>query len=248
MGISAACRDAPARGKTSDDGIARLLWEERAELLGFGIGWVLATSGATWAPWVERPAAALVLTAPDLAEFVKFLPEVRSGALEVQRLLFLAPLFLVTLGTPLVFGSVMPGSPSWLRVLARLAALPLALLLLPPVWNPHVLVSEEFRLQTLGCGICLVLAVVWRSQWHVPRFLIILLSLGWIAAPSLAIWQFTRVQQAIAQAYASPVVPGWGAWSTLGGSLLMSVVLWLEWCRANHCETRRDATAGNRAK
>lgn len=209
---------------------------------------MLAVSGATWAPWVERPAAALVLTAPDLAEFVKFLPEARSGALEVQRLLFLAPLFLVTLGTPLVFGSVMPGSPPWLRVLARLVVLPLALLLLPPVWNPTVFISEEFRLQTLGCVVCLVLAVVWRSRWHVPRYLVALLSLGWIAASTLALWQFARAQQAIAYAYASPIVPGWGAWATLGGSLLMSLVLWWEWCHENHREIRGDVTAGGCTK
>ncbi|PWH15057.1 MAG: hypothetical protein DDG58_11830 [Ardenticatenia bacterium] len=228
--------------------MARLLWEERAALLGFGVGWVLAVSGATWAPWVERPAAALVLTAPDLAEFVKFLPEVRSGALEVQRLIFLAPLFLVTLGAPLVFGSVVPGLPRWLRVLVRLAVLSLALWLLPPVWNPVVLVSEEFRLQTVGCVACLALAVLWRSQWHVPRFLTMSLALGWVAAPSLAIWQFTKVQQAITQAYAAPIVPGWGAWATLGGGLLMSGVLGWEWYLANHREARRTAAAGGCTK
>ncbi len=209
---------------------------------------MLAASGATWAPWVERPAAALVLTAPDLAEFVKFLPEVRSGILEVQRLLFLAPLFLVALGTPLVFGSVMPGLPRWLCVLARLAVLPLALLLLPPVWSPSVLISEEFRVQTVGCVVCLASAVIWRSRWPVPRYLLAFLSLGWIAAPSLALWQFAKVQQAIAQAYASPVVPGWGAWAALGGCLLVSALLWWEWCRANHRETRGAATADNCAK
>lgn len=238
MGVSAVCRDTPARENISDGKMARPLWEGRVPLWGFGVGWLLAVSGATWAPWVERPAAALVLTAPDLAEFVKFLPEVRSGALEIQRLLFLLPLFCITLGTPLAFASVISGSPRWLRILARLAVLPLALLLLPPVWNPVVLISEEFRLQTLGCIICLALATLWRPQWRVPRFLTILLSLGWIAAPSLAIWQFTKAQQAIAQAYAAPIVIGWGAWATLGGGWLMSIVLWWEWYRANHREAR----------
>ncbi|MGQ9501079.1 MAG: hypothetical protein ACUVSF_12290 [Anaerolineae bacterium] len=203
----------------------------------------MAIAGASWAPWVERPAAALVLTAPDLAEFVKFLPEVRSGALEVQRLFFLAPLFLLTLGTPLAFGPMVPRSLSWLRVLIRLAVLPLALMLLPPVWSPFVLISDEFRVQTLGCVICLLLALVWRSHWHVPRLFLILLSLGWVAAATLAVWQFMKAQQAIAHAYASPIVPGWGAWATLGGSLLMSVTLWLGWNNESHCEDRRDAMA-----
>jgi len=56
-------------------------------------------------------------------------------------------------------------------------------------------------------------------------FFLILLSFGWVAASALALWQFIKAQPAIAYAYASPIVPGWGAWATLGGSLLMSIVL-----------------------
>jgi hypothetical protein len=204
---------------------ASLSWVRWVKSLLCGIGWVVAVVGAAWAPWVERPAAALVLTAPDLAEFVKFLPEVRSGTLDVQRLFFLAPLFLLTLGTPPVFGLIVPRALSWLRVLIRLAVPPLALMLLPPVWSPFVLISEEFRLQTASCVLCLLLTAVWRSHWRVPRLFLILLSFGWVAASALALWQFIKAQPAIAYAYASPIVPGWGAWATLGGSLLMSLVL-----------------------
>ncbi|MCS7261704.1 MAG: hypothetical protein NZ765_13175 [Anaerolineae bacterium] len=221
-------------------------WARRAQPIGLGIGWLLAVSGATWAPWVERPAAALVLTAPDLAEFVKFLPEVRHGALAIQRLSFLAPLFLLTSGTPWIFGrALMPGLPMGLRVLARWLMLPLALLLLPPVWNPVVLISEEFRLQTAGCVLCLLLALLWRSHWHVPRPMGLLWALGWVAAPALALWQFTQAQSAIARAYAAPIVPGWGSWATLGGGLLMSWILGWGWCCARHGETRRTAPTGS---
>ncbi len=214
----------------------RVRW---VRLLLFSVGWMVAATGASCAPWIERPAAALVLTAPDLAEFVKFLPEVRDGTLGIQRLFFLAPLFLLTLGTPLALGSGLSGTPSWLRLLTRLAVFPLALMLLPPVWSPTVMISEEFRLQTLGCIVCIVLAIVWRSNWRLPRYLLALLSLGWVVAPLLAIWQFVEAQPAIARAYASAITLGWGVWATVGGGVLMSfIILWLVWRDANHCESR----------
>jgi hypothetical protein len=47
----------------------------------------------------------------------------------------------------------------------------------------------------------------------------LLLSLS-LAAPALALWQFFVVQEAVARTYASPIVPGWGAWGTIIGFAL----------------------------
>jgi hypothetical protein len=197
-------------------------------------GWVVAAAGASFAPWVDRAPAALALTAPDLAEFVKFLPEVRSGALAVQRLLFLAPLFAVTLGAPLAASSARLAYPAWLRGLAAAAVVPLALTLLPPVWSPAVFTAAEFRLQTAACVLCLGLAAA--SPWlrRLPLapltvLLALLLAALALAAPAAALWQFRGVQPAIAAAYASPVVPGWGAWAALTGGALMDVGLLFAW-------------------
>ena len=51
---------------------------------------LMALVGA-FGPWVSHRAAALVLTGQDMAEFVKFLPDVRSGELRVTRELFYLP-------------------------------------------------------------------------------------------------------------------------------------------------------------
>ena len=127
----------------------------------------MALAGGSWAPWVDRAAAALVLTAPDLAEFVKFLPEVRCGALVVQRLCFLGPLFVVLVTTPCVIGARSLDYPGWLRGLVLAVAATLALLLLPPVWSPPVLLADEFRLQTAGCVLCWGLPVTGRAPGRV---------------------------------------------------------------------------------
>jgi len=73
--------------------------------------WILVAVGSSFAPWVDRPPAGLVLTAPDLAEFVKFLPEAPVGGLPIGRLCFLLPLFGATCSAPLV--AAVPGLSRW---------------------------------------------------------------------------------------------------------------------------------------
>ncbi len=184
-------------------------------------GLLLAAVGAAFAPWVDRPPAALVLTAPDMAEFVKFLPEVRAGSLAVQRLLFLLPLFVVTFSLPWVVSARRLAYPGWVRWPVLLAAVPLSLTLLPPIWSPAVLLSAEFRLQTVACLLCLGLAAAscWLRGVPLRPLVTLLLPLS-LAAPALALWQFFVVQEAVAHAYASPIVPGWGAWGTIVGFAL----------------------------
>jgi hypothetical protein len=194
------------------------------------LGWLLAAAGASYAPWVERGPAALALTAPDLAEFVKFLPEVRHGTLGAQRLLFLAPLFSVAFATSPIASSEHLACPGWLRAVLLAAVVPLALTLLPPVWSPSVLMANEFRLQTAGCVACLFLVVV--SPWlrRLPlRTIVVPLAPLSLASPAIGLWQFGRVQGAVAAAYAGMIVPGWGAWAALIGGGLISLGLLLAW-------------------
>jgi hypothetical protein len=167
---------------------------------------------------VDRPPAALILTAPDLAEFVKFLPEVRKGLLGVHRLVFLLPLAVAALALPPLVVAPRLAYPGWARWAVCAAVIPLALSLLPPVWSPAVLLSSEFRLQALACLACLGLVVF--SRWLPPLPLPPLLALlipACAAAPALALWQFFAVSEAVARAYAGPVGPGWGAAVTAAG-------------------------------
>jgi hypothetical protein len=182
------------------------------------VGLLLVAVGASFAPWVDRPAAALMLTAPDLAEFVKFLPEVRTGSLTVHRLLFIFPLFVTTFALPLVVTNRRLAYPGWARWPVLVAVIPLSLTLLPPVWSPGVLLSAEFRLQTSACILCLgmVVAARWLRLMPLRPIVALLVPLS-LAAPALALWQFFAVQEAVTHAYASPIVPGWGAWIAVVG-------------------------------
>jgi len=179
-------------------------------------------AGASFAPWVHRPPAALTLTAPDLAEFVKFLPQVRSGTLAVHRLAFLAPLFAVTFTLPMVAVSKRVRFPRLVQIVLLVAVCPLALTLLPPVWSPAVLTNREFFPQTVAGAACLCLLPASHWLHLVPdKALTPLFFLVWLAAPALALWQFYRVLPAVATAYAAPIAPAWGLWVVVVGSLGM---------------------------
>jgi hypothetical protein len=163
----------------------------------------------------------LQLTAPGLAEFVKFLPEVRYNQVAVQRLFFLLPLFLAMLALPLLVENFQLALPRWLRWLLRLAVIPLALAALSPVWTPAVLTAPEFRLQTLLAASAVLLAVtapLWRKLPLKPLLWLLLIS--GLAALVLPWWHFSLIQPGLAEAYNQPVALGWGWWLTAGGIIL----------------------------
>ncbi len=190
-------------------------------------GWLLAAGlllagiGGAFAPWVYRGPVALQLTAPGLAEFVKFLPEVRSTQVQVTRLYFLLPLFTAMLALPLVAANRALRLPGWWRWLLRLAVVPLALAALSPVWTPGVLTSAEFRLQT---GLALVAVGLAALSPLLGRLPLKILAAGLLAAGLAAIvlpWQqFWLVQPGLTTAYHQTIAPGWGWWLAAAGLLL----------------------------
>jgi hypothetical protein len=186
------------------------------------LGLFLTGLGGAFLPWIWHAPVALQLTAPGLAEFVKFLPEVRYGQVQIQRLFFLLPLFFAMLALPLTLENQTLALPRWLRWALRLAVVPFALAALPPVWTPAILVAPEFRLQTgLALG-AITLGTVAPLLKNLPlKLLMILLVGGGLAAISLPMWQFSLIQAGVSEAYHEPVLLGWGWWLT-GASLIAS--------------------------
>jgi hypothetical protein len=168
-----------------------------------------------FAPWVAHKAAALVLTGQDMAEFVKFLPEVRAGELRVARQLFYLPLLAGALG--LVFAAAnrrfaFPWPVRWLMVLL---AVPLSLSMLPPAWTPQLMLTAEFRLQAAAIALCLGLAVLYPLLKRAPPVLLeAVVALLALLAAALPLWQFLHVRSAIDAVYGRPVDLGWGLWLT----------------------------------
>lgn len=185
------------------------------------LGLLVTGFSAAFAPWVWRPPVALQLTGPGLAEFVKFLPQIRGGQIQIERLFFLLPLMVAIIALPLFAGNSQLRLPGWFRWTMRLSVLPLALATLSPVWTPAILLAEEFRLQTALAGLAVGLAVFSPLFGRIP-----LRILGWLfvtaglAALILPYWHFSLVQAEIQEAYHEPVTLGWGWWLTALGMVV----------------------------
>lgn len=173
--------------------------------------------------WIWHRAAGLVITGVDMAEYVKFLPPVRAGQIDVLRESFYAPL---------AMGSLIAGLsasrrvlPLWLRWLAGISVIPLALAMLPPAWSPGVLAMPEFRLQVIA----LVACIAALSLLLVTRFLPDAITLPIVALLALiaAIWpaaNFLAVLAPIEELYLTAIRPGWGFWVSTVGFLLTAVL------------------------
>lgn len=185
--------------------------------------------GGGFAPWVYRPPVALQLTPPGLAEYVKFLREVRLGMLQLQRLHFLLPLAIAALSLPLVAVNKVLGIHWSLNWLLRFSVIPLALSLLSPIWAPERLIAAEFRLQTILAVVCLGLALFAFVFSRLPlKWLVSGVALASVVGVGLALRQFYLANTAIAATYAGPVGLGWGGWLTIAGAAgVVVAALWL---------------------
>ena len=195
---------------------------------------VLAGLAGGFGTWVAHKAAALVLTGVDLAEFVKFLPEVVAGTFSITRELFYLPLFCGSLLLVLVASDRDLAYPWPIRWLLVTLSVPAALSMLPPAWTPQLMRTPEFRIQALAIVVCLCMALCHtllrrlRSPWPLRLTGALLAAL----AAVLPLWQFLRVRPLISTVYNKPVALGWGPYFTVAAFSLVAILLaalrWLE--------------------
>ncbi len=162
-------------------------------------------------PWVPHKAAGLVITGLDLAEYVKFLPQVRSGDVGIWREVFYLPLVFVSLSLSLWAYRAELALPRLMRwAMLGLAAVT-ALNLLPPAWTPGRLTTPEFRLQTGAMIICLGLAAVGPMLALLPRWIGLGLPLVLpLAGGVAAVVSFAKMVPLIQSLYNAPLGLGWG--------------------------------------
>ena len=219
-----------------DESNPRSLFSLRKQIV-LILGLALAIVGY-FGPWVDHKTAALVLTGQDMGEFVKFLPEVRAGTVPMIREFFYLPPFAAALCLILLMASKRLAYPLVVRAVMLLAVLGLAWAMLPPVWTPQLLLTAEFRKQTVAIAFCLLLLVVHPVLRYLPPrrcpepvacpehsrreglmavSMMVLALLG--AVPPL--WQFFSIREAMNRAYGWPVQVGWGLWVTVLGFLIV---------------------------
>jgi len=185
------------------------------------LGIALALIGY-WGPWVNHKTAALVLSGLDMAEFVKFLPEVQAGTKLVIRELFYLPPLAAALCLALIGGNRCLRYPLWARVVMVIVAVVLTFIVLPPY--PFILQAlglDEFRRQFLAATGCLVAiggTLLYRRL--LPAAVGALLIVISLAGAILSVWQFLSIRSVLDRLYGKPIQVGWGLWLMVAGFLV----------------------------
>ncbi len=186
------------------------------------LGWLLIVVGY-WGPWVPAQPAGLRVLGLDLAEYVKFVAEVRSGQIRLTREVFYLPLVTLSLSLSLLAHRPELRLPGAARAILNLLAVPAALALLPPAWTPALLTTPEFVKQTAAIALCLAAAalsypLLRRLPARLSAAATALLALLAVAPPLLA---FARLSPALDAIYGQALPVGRGVWQmALGFALL----------------------------
>lgn len=178
-----------------------------------------------WAPWVAHPAAGLVQNGFDLSEFVKFLPQVKSGAETMSRWLFFLPLTTVALSFSLLTNELRSRGMYRLRLVLVGVGLLLLIILIPPYpYTPDRLLGDEFRARTILCLVSWIafLLIPTPLSHRLPRkWIYLLLTLLTLVGTASPIIQFLSIRDALSAVYSRPITIGWGMWLMILGTMVL---------------------------
>ena len=172
-----------------------------------------------WAPWVAHPVVGLSLAEQDLAEFPKFMPQVRAEELFVWREIFYFPLLVLAVG--LIGWTLRLSWRSYSAWLLRLFAF--ALPFASSVF--HFYEPSEFRIQLIFALIVLALMLLTPSLRRAPQRLMRGLLCVWFAlGATLPTAQYFWMKPAIEEIYNRPTQIGWGVWAGMIGFSLLALL------------------------
>jgi len=201
------------------------LSRDQLVLLLYEIGFTLILVGYLMV-WLPQPVAGLSFIGLELGEWVKFLPQVRSGEIAASRNFFYLPP--VVLGLMLALRTTGWPDRRWRTWVMRLVAIIVAMLAFPAVEA----ILEEGLDQWLGRVLMILLVVVVAaliplldrlpgdSGLRVARTIILALAAAGIILPT---WAYLEIRPAVAQLLESEVGIGPGVWLSGAGFVLVAI-------------------------
>jgi hypothetical protein len=190
-------------------------------------------------PWFGHGAAGLVVTGLDLGEFVKFIPQVRSGDVYVWRPGFYAPLVVAGLFFALYAFGPRRSLPWAIRYLMVAGAFVAAFNLVPPAWTPPRLLEAEFRWQTSALVLLCTAGAFSPFLGLLPRWATAG-SLTIVAVPALfyplqGAWSLMPIVSAL---YGQDISLAWGPYCMASGLVGAVLLAWLAPSASNQYSDR----------
>lgn len=189
----------------------------------FTVAALLAAWIGIWGAWIPSQVGALRQNAFDMAEWATFLPEVRSGTLNVIPDILRLSIALITIA---VAWRSLKIERVWLRWGIRFACIVPSLLLMPPY--PFVMQlwgSESYGLRftvasftLIGVGLSPVAGRVPKQIWSAANAGLSLLAAG------SALYTYLALQGSFSIRYGVKIEAGWGFIVFIIG-LLLSVLM-----------------------
>lgn len=191
---------------------------------------ILLTLVGYFGSWIGNPVAGLVVTGLDMGEYIKFLPSIIDGSIQIWREGFYLPLVAVSLTLSLQVFRVELRYGWAMRALLIAVAIIAALNLLPPAWTPQRMLTAEFRQQFTAIGLLLVAVAFSPFLALLPQkvagtiITIMALSAVWIPTRG-----FLSVLPDISLVYNRPQGAGWGIYVMLSGLILLVILGIVPW-------------------
>lgn len=177
--------------------------------------------------WFPQPVVGLSFVGIEMGEWVKFLPEIRSGEIAADRNLFYLPP--ITLGLMIVAWTLGWPSKRWKTWAMRLIAVIIAFLAIPAFESFFEEPPKEWLFRTALIILVVVVAIVatasgdWGGKRRATVGWSLIILFGLIGA-ILPTWAFISILPSTRNLLARDVGIGPGVWLNIAGNVLALLV------------------------
>jgi hypothetical protein len=172
--------------------------------------------------WLPQPVVGLSFIGVEVGEWVKFLPQVRSGEIVPGRILFYLPP--VTLALMMILWTVDWSGRRWQTWALRGLAILVALIAFPALEAIRYEPAGEWLLRVLLAAVVLVSAILFSLTGRLPKEYVIRGS--WLAIMLLGLlglmlptWAYLAVRPVVSELFRGEVGIGLGVWLNAAGHL-----------------------------
>jgi len=190
----------------------RIRWKWQQPVLTAGFTLILV---AYFLVWLPQPAAGLSFIGIDIGEWIKFIPQVQSGELDINRNVFYLPP--ITLSLILILWSASWSEKRWQTWVLRLLAIVISLLSLPSIEAFTEETTREWLTRTVMVLVVVIVSILIPFKRYMPSAITmngkwLVISLLGLSGAILPTWTYLALRDPVSQLFQAYVGIGPGVW------------------------------------